>query len=231
MPPTASDISALQAWINGGYTSGAACAPDAGTATVSAAVFASGAKFTASGSACNGKHNVGKDCLQCHGFAFAGTIYDGSGNALSGAEVRVVDSTGTAISTYSCSNGNFYVQNGSFTAPGHTAARNADGVGDDQRRLQLVPLHRCRLRHDAHPPALIQGRAGSAATGERRSGGRRMTMDEGRSGMHASPVSRGRRSRDGRGSMLWGWRDAGSGGSHLGGQRRSARRGNVAGGG
>jgi len=125
MPPTASDISALQTWINGGYASGTACPPDAGAATVSAAVFASGSTFAASGKGCSGQHNVGKDCLQCHGFAFAGTIYDGSGKALSGVEVRVVDSTGMAISTYSCTNGNFYVQNGSFTAPGHTAARNA----------------------------------------------------------------------------------------------------------
>jgi hypothetical protein len=124
MPPTASDISTLQNWINSGYPSGPACAPDAGAAPATA-VFAGTAAFKASGSNCSGQHNAGQNCLQCHGFAFAGTIYDGSGKALAGAEVRVVDSTGKATSAYSCTNGNFYVQNGSIMTPAHTAARNA----------------------------------------------------------------------------------------------------------
>ena len=125
MPPTAAEIATLQAWINGGYTSGPACAPDAGTTGPATAVFSGVKAYAAPGSNCSGQHNAGRDCLQCHGFAFAGTVYNAAGKALAGAEIRVVDATGQATSTYSCSNGNFYIQNGNFTAPGHTAARNA----------------------------------------------------------------------------------------------------------
>jgi hypothetical protein len=130
MPATATDISALQTWINSGYPSGPACAADAGTPPTTG-VFSGSTGYTAPGSSCSGQHNAGKNCLQCHNgsnqtqFTFAGTLYDGSGNAVVGAEVRVVDSTGKGVSTYSCSNGNFYVKGGSLATPGHTGARNA----------------------------------------------------------------------------------------------------------
>jgi hypothetical protein len=59
-----------------------------------------------------------------HGFTFAGTIYDGSGNAVSGAEVRLVDANGQGISVYSGTYGNFY-STAAWTAPAMVGARNA----------------------------------------------------------------------------------------------------------
>jgi hypothetical protein len=68
-------------------------------------------------------HNAGKSCIQsgCHGsgggggdapsFLIGGTVYkDYQGKtAAPGVEVRVVDSSGNAVSTYSDGNGNFYI--------------------------------------------------------------------------------------------------------------------------
>ena len=104
---------------------------DAGS-VATATIFSSEGAFTA-GSPPNGHHNPGKDCLSCHGngggsapeFSFAGTLYDASGNAVSGAEVRVVDAAGKAMSVTTASNGNFYQFAGSgFDAPGHAGIRN-----------------------------------------------------------------------------------------------------------
>jgi hypothetical protein len=56
-------------------------------------------------------HNPGSQCLLCHDFALAGTIYrraaDESG--LAGATVTITDSTGHSFSAVSNSTGNFYV--------------------------------------------------------------------------------------------------------------------------
>jgi hypothetical protein len=59
-----------------------------------------------------------------HGFTFAGTVYDGSGNAVSGAEVRLVDSAGHGISVYAGTNGNFYTTT-AWTGPAMVGARDA----------------------------------------------------------------------------------------------------------
>ena len=108
-----------------------ASAADAGSGSTSG-VFAGEGAFT-SKSGPGGHHNVGKDCLSCHDgsggapeFSFAGTLYDGSGNALGGAEVRVVDAAGNAVSVTTASDGNFYQFGSSaFDAPGHAGIRNA----------------------------------------------------------------------------------------------------------
>jgi hypothetical protein len=71
--------------------------------------------------------------LSCHDgsggapeFSFAGTLYDASGNAVAGAEVRVVDAAGNAVSVTTASDGNFYQFGSSaFDAPGHAGARDA----------------------------------------------------------------------------------------------------------
>jgi hypothetical protein len=83
-------------------------------------------------------HNAGKACLQsgCHGsseapsFLLGGTVYaDYEGTTpAAGVEVRIVDSAGHAVSTYSSPNGNFYVGSGSangVTFPAIVGARNA----------------------------------------------------------------------------------------------------------
>jgi hypothetical protein len=89
-------------------------------------VFA-GQPAYALGTPVNGYHNPGQNCMggcHNHGFTFAGTIYDGSGTAVSGAEVRLVDSTGNGISVYSGTNGNFY-SSAAWTASATVGARNA----------------------------------------------------------------------------------------------------------
>jgi hypothetical protein len=105
---------------------------DAGT-VATGDVFSGDGAFTTS-SPPNGHHNPGKDCLSCHGngggsapeFSFAGTLYNASGNAVSGAEVRVVDSAGNALSVTTATNGNFYQFAGSgLDVPGHAGIRNA----------------------------------------------------------------------------------------------------------
>lgn len=86
-------------------------------------------------------HNAGKGCIQsgCHGnsgggeapsFLLGGTVYaDYKGTTpAAGVEVRIVDSAGHAVSTYSSSNGNFYIRSTSaneVTFPAIVGARNA----------------------------------------------------------------------------------------------------------
>jgi hypothetical protein len=105
--------------------------PDAGS-TSGSGVFSGDGAFT-SKTGPNGHHNVGQDCLSCHDgssgapeFSFAGTLYDASGNAVGGAEVRVVDAMGNAVSVTTGSDGNFYQFGSSaFAGPGHAGIRNA----------------------------------------------------------------------------------------------------------
>lgn len=108
----------------------ASVAPDAGSGSTSNVFTGDGAFTSQSGP--SGHHNVGKDCLSCHDgsggapeFTFAGTLYDASGNAVAGAEVRVVDGAGNAVSVYTASDGNFYQFGTAFAAPGHAGARDA----------------------------------------------------------------------------------------------------------
>jgi len=89
-------------------------------------VFA-GQPAYALGTQVDGHHNPGQDCMgSCHnhGFTFAGTIYDGSGTAVSGAEIRLVDSTGQGISVYAGTDGNFYTTT-AWTGSAMVGARNA----------------------------------------------------------------------------------------------------------
>lgn len=67
-------------------------------------------------------HNVGKSCMDCHGknetaFLLGGTIYkDYAGSTpAAGVEIRVVDTNGHAASTYSNSDGNFFIKSGGST--------------------------------------------------------------------------------------------------------------------
>jgi len=129
-PATAADIATLQNWITAGTPAGSC---DAGAVGGTSSNVFTGQPAFASQSGPNGNHNVGRDCLSCHDgsgeapqFTFAGTLYNGSGSPVAGAEIRVVDATGKAVSVYSASDGNFYQKGSStFAAPGHAGARDA----------------------------------------------------------------------------------------------------------
>ena len=72
-------------------------------------------------------HNAGQNCMggcHDHGFTFAGTLTDGAGNGVAGAEVRLVDANGTAISVHTGSNGNFHSST-AFVGPANVGARDA----------------------------------------------------------------------------------------------------------
>jgi hypothetical protein len=72
-------------------------------------------------------HNAGQNCMNgCHnhGFTFAGTLTNGAGAPVAGAEVRLVDSTGAAISVFTGPSGNFHSST-PFTGAAHVGARTA----------------------------------------------------------------------------------------------------------
>jgi hypothetical protein len=129
-PATAADIATLQNWITAGTPAGSC---DAGAVGGTSSNVFTGQPAFATKAGPDGNHNAGRDCLSCHDgsgeapqFIFAGTLYDGSGNAVSGAEIRVVDAAGKADSVYSASDGNFYERGSTaFAAPGHAGARDA----------------------------------------------------------------------------------------------------------
>jgi hypothetical protein len=131
MPPgggaTATDISTLQAWITAGYKD-AACG-DGGTPPPPPPpptdVFTGAPAFASQ--VAGSTHNAGKNCMggcHNHGFTFAGTVTNGAGAGVAGAEVRLVDANGKAISVYTGSNGNFH-SSSSFVAPAKIGVRNA----------------------------------------------------------------------------------------------------------
>jgi hypothetical protein len=156
-PPPAAEITTLQNWINAGYPKGAC---DAGTSGGSGTDGGTNAGGTDGGappppvSVWNGApafasqtgpstHNAGKDCMNCHGsggsgpgFAFGGTVYDGSGAAVVGAEVRFVDSTGKATSVYSGPSGTFYLHGTGFSGPAHVGVRDATNTQEMFTALQ-----------------------------------------------------------------------------------------------
>jgi hypothetical protein len=122
-PATAADIAAFQSWINGGYTG--SCA-DAGSPPPAGVDPFAGAPAFASQVGPD-SHNAGQNCMggcHNHGFTFAGTLVDAAGNGVAGAEVRLLDTSGVAVSVYTGPNGNFH-SSATFTAPAHVGARDA----------------------------------------------------------------------------------------------------------
>jgi hypothetical protein len=59
-----------------------------------------------------------------HGFTFAGTLTDGNGGPVAGAEVRLVDANNNAISVYTGPEGNFHSST-PWVGPAHVGARDA----------------------------------------------------------------------------------------------------------
>jgi hypothetical protein len=72
-------------------------------------------------------HHAGENCMNgCHnhGFTWAGTLTNGAGGGVAGAEVRLLDANGTAILVNTDSLGNFHSST-AFTGASHVGARTA----------------------------------------------------------------------------------------------------------
>jgi hypothetical protein len=142
--PPAADVTTLQNWINAGYPMGSCgSGGDGGGGPPPATNAFTGAPPYAAQTG-QQTHNAGRDCLQCHGggggdadqFDFGGTVYDGNGNPVVGAEVRLVDTNGNATSVYSSSTGTFYKKGNGFAAPAHIGVRSASATMDMITALQ-----------------------------------------------------------------------------------------------
>lgn len=150
-PPSPSDVAILENWINAGYPMGS-CGGGSGDSGTGgpppppppppASVFDGAPAFAlTTGSRA---HNAGQDCMRCHTQAngeapqlsFGGTLYDGAGNPVAGAEVRLVDANNNATVVHTASNGTFYRRSGPFAAPAHVGVRDATRSADMLTALQ-----------------------------------------------------------------------------------------------
>jgi hypothetical protein len=145
-PATAAEITTLQNWINAGYTQGS-CA-DGGAPPPTGGVFQGQPPYQSPGGG-GSSHNAGRDCLGCHNgtgdpelFNVGGTVYDGSGAAAAGVEVRLVDANNKGFSVYSDSNGNFHT-NSSWSSPAHVGARNASSTNNMVSTLTYGGCNKC----------------------------------------------------------------------------------------
>lgn len=90
----------------------AACGGDAGGATTPAAPSAPGSR----------SHNAGRNCLDCHNFAVAGTVYRADGSAYPGAAVRLTSGpagSGALVASVTADgSGNFYASSVAGLASG-----------------------------------------------------------------------------------------------------------------
>jgi hypothetical protein len=141
MPPggllPASAVATLQNWITAGYPTGScgggtSGGTDAGTTppATTGVVFTGAPAFSAQTGPAT--HNSGLDCMSCHGvggsgpqFEFGGTLYDGAGSPVVGAEVRFVYANGTSDSAYTSATGTFYQPGTTFVGAAHVGVRNA----------------------------------------------------------------------------------------------------------
>lgn len=96
----------------------------------------------------SGKHNAGRDCLECHDgnhgaphWTAAGTIYTAptGGSALSGATIHLTDAAGKEIILVSAQNGNFWTTD-SITFPLHARASSCP---DDRLMGGAIPAGGC----------------------------------------------------------------------------------------
>jgi hypothetical protein len=125
-----------------GSSSGAPSGSSSGSPPPSSTVpnvFDGGPPFSPPATACAGEHYPGRSCVAsgCHGpvgpetaFLIAGTVYKDYKGTIPypGVEVRVQDQSGTALSTYSCQNGNFYIGMGraaTLVLPAIVSARDS----------------------------------------------------------------------------------------------------------
>jgi len=71
-----------------------------------------------------------------------GTLYDGKGNGVAGAEIRVIDANGNATSAYTGPEGNFHAS-GALAMPGHAGARNTASTALMVSSLTYAGCNKC----------------------------------------------------------------------------------------
>jgi len=85
-------------------------------------------------------HNAGRDCLQCHSFSLAGTVYRDDGSVYPGAVVRLTTRPGggsdVVVSVTADASGNFYTN----TPVSWGDALYTDVQGTGARRLMEAPV-------------------------------------------------------------------------------------------
>jgi hypothetical protein len=94
--------------------------------------------------------NTGRDCMSSchkHGFAFAGTVYDSGGKALSSVQVGVKLTSGQFYSVFSGSDGNFYYQGSTLNLAG-ADIRVRDANGEKQMPTPSTSTVACNSCHD-----------------------------------------------------------------------------------
>jgi len=125
-PVTSAELAAFQAWVNGNYQGSCSDAGPPPPPPTNVFTGAPGYNQIIAGDT----HNAGQNCMggcHNHGFTFAGTLTDGQGNGVAGAEVRLVDANNVAISVHTGANGNFH-SSAPWTAPAHVGVRNDSNV-------------------------------------------------------------------------------------------------------
>jgi hypothetical protein len=148
--PSAADVAILQNWINAGYPTGSCGDVGVPMSKPAVSVFKDAPPFPARPpvaeviSTTEVPQHVDyekKDCMTrgCHAggdgprLNFGGTLYDGAGMPVAGAEVLLVDADGKMFSAYTASNGTFYSRQQRTdagvpiapVAPSHVGVRNA----------------------------------------------------------------------------------------------------------
>jgi hypothetical protein len=117
-------------------------------------LFADAGAYSPPAEAGSGEHHPGESCSQanCHGplgqetpFLIAGTVFkDYAGTVpYPGVEVRVQDSTGKVMTTYSRGNGNFYIGGGSLALPATVAARDSTTTRPMVTQLTTTGMASC----------------------------------------------------------------------------------------
>jgi len=172
--PSAAEVAILEKWIADGYPKGSCgtnldadggVVGDGGSGVVRppppVSVFKNATAFATR--AGRNSHNAGKDCMSCHKsgggeaprFALGGTLYDGMGKAVGGAEVRLVDATGKASSVYTGTNGTFYLNGAGFAGPAFVGVRNATSTQDMFTALQSSNGGACSSCHCTGPQCTV----------------------------------------------------------------------------
>ena len=96
-------------------------------------------------------HNAGRDCLQCHSFSLAGTVYRDDGSVYPGAVVRLTTRPGggpdVLVNVTTDASGNFYPNTPVSWGEGLYA--DAQGTGASRSMVAPLTIGACNSCHTA----------------------------------------------------------------------------------